>query len=73
MKKETKEKVLKAKKANVSVDENSTSTAIVTGETESKEREEQVKVAPFSDNLGREDLNQLANKVNEIIQFINEQ
>ena len=50
----------------------STST-VATGETESKEREEQVKVAPFSDNLGREDLNQLANKVNEIIQFINEQ
>jgi len=48
----------------------STST-VATGETESKEREEQVKVAPFSGNLGREDLNQLITKINEIIAFIN--
>ena len=32
-----------------------------------------VRIAPFSGNLGREDLNQLVSKVNEVIDFINKQ
>ncbi len=34
---------------------------------------EEVKIAPFSDDFGRQDINSLRNKVNEIIDFINRQ
>ena len=55
-------------------DINSTSVLVAEGKIEiidSPEEVKKIKIDPFSDNLGREDLNQLANKVNEIIQFIN--
>ena len=70
MKKETKVKIKAPKlKEEVLVDKNSTSTAVATGEIESKE---QVKIVPILVNLGREDLNALANKINEIISYINQ-
>ena len=55
-------------------DINSTSVLVAEGKIEiidSPEEVKKIKIDPFSDNLGREDLNQLANKVNEIIDYIN--
>ena len=52
-------------------DMGSNSTSTYTPETTTLTVEKELKVFPFSVNLGREELNQLAAKVNEIIAFIN--